>query len=276
MIELPEAITIAKQMNATLSGREIAHVMVEQTPHKFAFYSRTPQEYAERLVTARLGYAQSTGPLILLTVEPDQLLVFGYGGERILFHPDRSTLPAKHQFLMEFSDGACLSVTVQGWGFCQLLEPNDLPGHPQLGQTHIEPLSEAFSLDMFQDYFKTPAALGKKALKFFMISDPGVWGVGNGCLQDILFNARLDPRRQAASLNPAEQEHLYMAIRNTLGEMAALGGREDERDLFSQPGGYAVLMSNATAGQPCPNCGAAIQKISLLGGSCYYCPACQV
>ena len=54
------------------------------------------------------------------------------------------------------------------------------------------------------------------------------------------------------------------------------GGWEDERDLFDQPGGYQRLMSNQTAGQPCPTCGTLIQKIAYLGGACYLCPHCQV
>ena len=69
---------------------------------------------------------------------------------------------------------------------------------------------------------------------------------------------------------------LHQAIQVTLAEAIRLGGREDERDLFNHPGGYKRLMSNQSAGHPCPDCGTLIQKIAYLGGACYLCPTCQV
>ena len=35
-------------------------------------------------------------------------------------------------------------------------------------------------------------------MKYFLITEPGVWGVGNGYLQDILLRARIHPRTRAA------------------------------------------------------------------------------
>lgn len=36
MLELPEAVVIAEQMNATMVGKQIRLVIANQTPHKFA------------------------------------------------------------------------------------------------------------------------------------------------------------------------------------------------------------------------------------------------
>lgn len=40
-------------------------------------------------------------------------------------------------------------------------------------------------------------------------------------------------------------------------------------------GGYATKMSKNTLAHGCPVCGGAITKEAYLGGSVYYCPACQ-
>jgi len=53
------------------------------------------------------------------------------------------------------------------------------------------------------------------------------------------------------------------------------GGRDTERDLLGRPGGYRCILDSRAAGEPCPVCGTAIEKMSYLGGACYFCPACQ-
>jgi formamidopyrimidine-DNA glycosylase len=64
-------------------------------------------------------------------------------------------------------------------------------------------------------------------------------------------------------------------VKSVLAAMASQGGRDTEKDLFSQPGGYHTVLSSKTFDQPCPNCGTAIRKEAYLGGSIYYCPTCQ-
>ena len=39
MLELPESRTVARQMNEALKGKRVKNVVLEQTPHRFAFYS---------------------------------------------------------------------------------------------------------------------------------------------------------------------------------------------------------------------------------------------
>ena len=46
MIEFPEALVIADQMNEAIRGKQIASAMRGNAPHKFAFYNHTPEEYA--------------------------------------------------------------------------------------------------------------------------------------------------------------------------------------------------------------------------------------
>ena len=108
-----------------------------------------------------------------------------------------------------------------------------------------------------------------------MISDPGVSGVGNGCLQDILFRAKLHPKRRVVDLTGSERRALYEAVQGTLGQMVELGGRGTERDLYNSPGGYSQILTSKAKDKPCPECGTPITKIQYLGGACYLCPSCQ-
>ncbi len=274
MIELPEVLTIARQMNSDLRGKRIASAMRGNSPHKFAFYNRPPEEYAAILKGKTIGEATDHGGCLLVSAEPDYVLMLAGGGERILYHADSKTLPAKHQLLLHFADDTYLAVTVQGWGYAQLWGRSE-EGSPT-GKGGVPTLSAAFSPEYFQGLFEALPDGDGRNIKFFVISQPGVWGVANGYLQDILFRAKIHPRRRAADLTPEERSRLYDAIKETLTQAVALGGRDTERDLYDRPGGYRRILDSRTVGHPCPRCGTPIEKIMFMGGASYFCPRCQV
>jgi formamidopyrimidine-DNA glycosylase len=201
--------------------------------------------------------------------------VLGEGGERILYHKDASTLPAKHHFSLHFQDGTHLTVSVQGWGAAMLLTPEQLAAHPWVPAYRMSPLEPGYTLDYFLGLWGQLKADDKAFVKEFIISKPGVWGVGNGYLQDILFRAKIHPRRRALAVTEDEKVALYHAVRDTLQQAVELGGRDTERDLYDQPGRYVKLLDTRQVGQPCVNCGAPIEKASFLGGAIYTCPQCQ-
>jgi formamidopyrimidine-DNA glycosylase len=275
MIELPEAIVIARQMDATLKGRRIISGDRGNSPHKFAFSSGTSEEYAAIFAGQTVGGTTSHGMSILTEIGAGHTLVLGCGGERILFHPDERSLPKKHQLFLHFEDGAYLTVTISGWGNTLLLPRAEAGRHQHVQQDRIAPLDDAFTWDYFCQLFESLTPDSKASLKYFLISEPGVWGIGNGCLQDILFRAKIHPRRRAVDIAEDEQRALYDAIRDTLTQMVALGGRESECDLYGNRGKYVRILDSKTKGKPCPECGTPIEKIQYLGGACYLCPSCQ-
>lgn len=275
MIELPEALTIARQMNETIGGKRIASGTRGNAPHKFAFYTREPEEYEAIFRSRTIGEAREHGSQILVPIEEDYVLVLGGGGERILFHESAATLPRKHQLSLSFEDGTHLSVSVQGWGCCQLLTGPELAENRETRPKGPSPLSDEFSYDYFRGLFAAIPEGDPRSAKYFVISQPGIWGVGNGYLQDILFRAGIHPRRRALQISEGKQRLLYEATKLTLRQAADLGGRDSERDLFNRPGGYRRILTSEATGRPCPECGTAIEKISFLGGASYFCPKCQ-
>ena len=100
-------------------------------------------------------------------------------------------------------------------------------------------------------------------------------GLGNGVLQDILFQAHLHPKTKLQGLTEIQRNNLYWSIKNTLLQMAQQGGRNTEKDLFGANGGYHTILSNKTWQKPCPVCGGEIIRQTYLGGNIYFCPHCQ-
>ncbi|MBN1579910.1 MAG: hypothetical protein JXA89_04355, partial [Anaerolineae bacterium] len=222
-----------------------------------------------------VGRSSWHGMSTLTEIGQDHVLVLGCGGERILLHATDAELPKKYQLWLQFEDGMSLTVTISGWGNTLLLPVSEAGQHNHVQQDRIMPLDEAFTLDYFQQLFADVDPKSAKSIKYFMISEPGVHGIGNGCLQDILFHARLDPRRKVVDIADDEQRALYDALGRTLKQMIDLGGRSSELDLYGHKGGYVRLLDNTTKDMPCPECGTPIEKIQYLGGACYLCPTCQ-
>jgi formamidopyrimidine-DNA glycosylase len=277
VIELPEAITLARQIRTELKGRQIASCVRGSSPHRFAFTGKhSNEEFAAIVPEKTIGAAEANGSVILINLEPGYVLSLGCGGERIIYHTSEKTLPTRHQLLLAFTDGTYLTVTVSGWGEVRLLEQSDVPHHPHLKPGVVSPLSDGFTVSYFTRLFGALPENTRVSAKYFLISDPGIWGVGNGCLQDILYRAKIHPRRQMATLSRKERRTLYDAITRTLNDMVDLGGRDEERDLYNKPGGYHRILHSKAVGRPCPECGTPIQKIQYLGGAAYFCPSCQI
>ena len=275
MLELPEVVTIAQQMNRELKGKQIEFCVRGNAPHKFAFYDRAPDDYTTILTGRTFANAVDYGGHVLARIEPDYVLALG-GGERITFHRSELTLPARHQFLLRFVDGTYLTVAVQVCGSINLLHQAELAGNALIGPQRISPLSDAFTYNYFQQaLFAELDPDDARYIKYALITKPGLWGLGNGYLQDILFRARLHPRRRAIDLAAREKQALYKAIRATLKQAVDQGGRDTERDLYDLPGGYRKILDSSTLQQPCRHCGGRIEKIQFLGGTSYFCPHCQ-
>lgn len=273
MIELPEAKVLAKQMATELIGKTISTVIAAQSPHKFAWYSEDPSLYGNLLVGKKITGSQSFGGQVELWAE-DMVLVFS-DGVNLLYHTSIDTLPKKHQLLLEFSDNTFLCATISMYGgmLCTPKGENDNQYY-LIAKEKPSPISESFDLFYFQDLFSSQD--DKLSLKAFLATNQRIPGVGNGVLQDILFNAGFHPKKKVASLSVEEKEKLFKAIKDTLNAMTVQGGRDTEKDLYGNPGQYATILSKNTLVNPCTRCGSTLVKEAYLGGSIYYCSGCQV
>jgi formamidopyrimidine-DNA glycosylase len=275
MLEMPEAVTISRQMQQTLTGKTFQRFSRGALTHKFLWLNKPAEEYDAILAGMPVTGSSSYGRSIYLYAGEKYLVWFGELGGRILYHSLGEALPAKYHLRWDFTDGSNLTYNLQMWGFASLLERSELAAHPY-AEVGIPPLSTRFSPECFDRLLEEYPEKTKKGVKGFLVTSKYVNGIGNGYLQDILFRAKLHPSRKIPSFTEDDRLRLYTAIQDTLSEAIRMNGREDEHDLFDHPGGYQRLMSSQTVGQPCPVCGTRIEKNFYLGGACYLCPSCQV
>ncbi|SET60087.1 formamidopyrimidine-DNA glycosylase [Natronincola peptidivorans] len=273
MIEIPEAIVLSQQICEALKGKRIDHVTTNQSPHKFAWFFGDPSEYDTKLSEKSIEKVDVFGGFIEISLGDTKLLLGEGVNLRYLMKGEK--LPKKHQLFVQFEDESALIASIQMYGGIWCFKDGEFDNiYYKIAKEKPSPLSEEFDLDYFEKLI-ADENLQKKSLKFVLATEQRIPGLGNGVLQDILFNAQLHPKRKILTLSEEEREKLYHSIKFTLQDMVVKGGRDIEKDLFGCPGGYATKLSKKTVNEPCSLCGSDIIKEAYLGGSIYYCKGCQ-
>ena len=274
MIELPEAISLSKELNTVLKNKIISNVTAAHTRHKFAWYHKDPKDYAGILQNNEINSSQSYGGIIEIKTNRATLLFSD--GVNLRYFEDNPVIPKKHQLLLEFKDGSVLSASVQMYGGVICFSGKEYDNkYYEVAREKPSPLSKEFN----KKYFDTILSEGKAknlSRKALLATEQRIPGLGNGVLQDILFNAKLHPKQKMDTLTKEQITGLLKSIKATIKEMVMGGGRNTEKNLYGQPGKYITKLSKYTVGQKCGVCDSLIKKSSYLGGSIYYCEGCQI
>ena len=273
MIELPEAVSLSKQIVKVFKGRKITQVIAALSPHKFAWFLGDPKGYDALLHGKTIDGAVAWGGLLELHAG-DVFLLFG-DGVNLRFHDKGEKRPAKHQLLLEFDDFTALSASVQMYGGLWCFKQGNYHNpYYEVARSKPSPLSTEFDWPYFNRLI-SPPEVQNLSVKAFLATEQRIPGLGNGVLQDILFNAKIHPKLKVSMLDDADRKRLFQSVKSTLKEMAEQGGRDTTSDLLGKPGGYKTKLSQAAMGKPCSVCGGVIVKQPYMGGSIYFCMGCQ-
>lgn len=271
MIEIPESLVLAEQLNKTVNGKKIVSVETEHTEHKFAWYEGDPQKYDEKMAGQVIGRCTGIGSMVEMEVG-EYSFVAG-DGTNIRYYDAGEKLPERYQTRIVFEDGSSLLYTVQMYGSMFLIIPQKYENPYYLAAKQKPmPGTEVFDYP----YFCTLAqGLSKgTSAKAFLATEQRIPGLGNGVLQDILLESGIHPKRKILTLSDEDFMRLYDTTVRLLTEMKNTGGRNTEKTLFGEAGGYETKLSRKNIGY-CPHCGGPITKMAYLGGTVYFCSTCQ-
>jgi len=109
------------------------------------------------------------------------------------------------------------------------------------------------------------------------LTDPGLFdGIGNAYSDEILHAARLSPLKLTTQLDDEEIARLHQAARDTLAawidRLQAETGDAFPEKVTAFREGMAV---HGRYRQPCPRCGAPVQRIRYASNEANYCARCQ-
>lgn len=128
------------------------------------------------------------------------------------------------------------------------------------------------SVDRFAELLRAANHTLKRSL-----TDPRLFsGIGNAYSDEILHRAQLSPVCLTQAMSDDEIARLFEATRAVLQEWSATlqresGDRFPDKVTAFRPG----MAVHGRYGQPCPRCGAPVQRIVYASNEANYCASCQ-
>ena len=280
-IELPEAMILAEQMNSELLSKRIrAYRLYRLKDHerlqRIGFMNKDVKAF-DQLLNARIVSVTSRGNAILIRLSNGANLILSpeYGGE-IFYHSTQKTVPEKYHLRVDLNDDTALTVRLTSMGGIHVVKDGELSDsyvYKRDFNLHvISPMDDKFTSESFLNILSE----SNRALKSVLVGkDAAVVGLSNSAFQDIVFRAKLHPKRKASELSVDERQALYDAIKKMLRERLQLRGKDQFTDLYGNRGGYTPAMGPNLKGRNCPRCGTPIERLSVGGGEVFLCPECQ-
>ncbi|MGB4777638.1 Fpg/Nei family DNA glycosylase [Microbacterium sp.] len=169
-----------------------------------------------------------------------------------------------------FDDGSGFDLTEAGTkkslAVYAVHDPQDVPGIARLGP---DPLDADFT----RDALAALLAGRRTQIKGVLRDQSIIAGVGNAYSDEILHAAKMSPYALAATLDAAEVDRLYDAMRTTLTDAVATASGKPPAELKdAKRRGMAV---HGRRGQVCPVCGDEVRSVFFADNSLEYCPTCQ-
>jgi formamidopyrimidine-DNA glycosylase len=132
-------------------------------------------------------------------------------------------------------------------------------------KTLLQPLGPD-ALRVSRDEFQDRLADSRARLKAALMDQRLVAGLGNLLVDEILWQAMMNPLRSAATLTTGERGRLFTVMRRVLAKSVPTG----------RVPGYASWLTGARRpGGDCPRCGRVLRRAKLATRTSYWCPRCQ-
>jgi formamidopyrimidine-DNA glycosylase len=272
MPELPEVETIKEDLrelvvDSTVERAEVFDPALVEQP--------SAAEFARRLAGARITGARRRAKHLIVELDSGDALVFQLkiGGQLLLVPPVEEPRTAV-MLILHLDGGRRLFLRDQtGFTRARLLDAGELEA--RLSPLGPEPLEEGFAVEYLRETLESRRA----QIKPLILDQKVVAGVGNIYADEILFDARLHPRRKASTLSEAEWRTLYEAIRENLAAGVEHRGTTVRlyRDVLNRPGEHQnYLRVFEKHGEPCPEgCEGEVVQEKVGGRPTHFCPGCQ-
>jgi len=270
MPELPEAETIARQLQRQLAGRTLGTVRLTRTD----IVHGDPRPLGKLLPGRRVEQVSRRAKRVILALDGGIELVFRLGmtGRMIVCHAV-DPVP-KHTHLRITIDGTSNELRFcdpRRFGGVWCLTGSERSVGKPLGEVGLEPLEV------------TPAAFRvvlsrRRQIKALLMDQTVIAGLGNIYCDESLHTAGIHPLTRADTLRSERVARLLRAIRMTLRKAIRFNGSTlmDYRDADGREGSFQKLHRvYQREGEPCRTCRTPIRRIQAAGRSTFFCPKCQ-
>lgn len=275
-IELPEAKILAEQMNKQLRGKRIKSYELRDIEklQKIGFVNKDTKAF-KQLIDSKVESVASRGNVIRVKLDNGTNLILSpeYGG-KVSYYESKKTVPERLHLRLDFDDDTFLAVRLTGMGVIHALRDSELEKSYVYRRDFSDVPSPTDVKEFTFERFSDTLAGRKEIMKSLLVGkDAVVVGIGNSAYQDIIYRAKIHPKRKASELSKNEKRALHDAIKLVIHERTRLGGKDQFLDLYGKQGRYTTAMGSHV--KACAVCGTLIEKLSIGGGQTYFCPRCQ-
>ena len=272
MPELPEVETIKEDLGALVVGSRIEEVEVLAPS---LVEEPGIEEFVRRLRGVRISGARRRAKHLIVELSGGDSLVLQLkiGGQLLLVPPVPE--PEMALMLVLGLDGGRRLFLRDETGFtrARLLDAEGLEA--RLAPLGPEPFGEGFT----EGYLREKIGSRRVQIKPALLDQGVVAGIGNIYVDEILYDARLHPRRKANTLSDGEWGALYRAIGENLRAGIEHRGTTFDlyRDVLGRKGHHQDhLRVFLRPGKPCPSGhGGRVVREKVGGRATFYCPSCQ-
>lgn len=267
MPEYPDIVVYIEALESRILGRTLERLEIASP-----FLLRTAEPPISNVDGKKVLELRRLGKRICLGLEDDLWLVLHLMIAGRLHWKDSRAKISKRDLAAFYFDNGTLRLTEAG-------TQKRASIHLVSGESGLRELDPG-GLEIFESdsplAFVSALQSGNHTLKRALTNPRLLSGIGNAYSDEILFAAQLSPVKLTQKLSADELERLYLATRATLTDWVERL-REESGEKFPE-GVTAFREGMAVHGhykQPCPRCGAKIQRIRYASNETNYCPVCQ-
>ena len=269
MPELPDVSVYIEALTERIGGRRLERVLLRSP-----FVLRSVEPAIDTVHGAIVRAIRRIGKRIVLVFDDQLFLVMHLMiAGRLRWREPGETPGIGAKLLLavfEFESGTLLFTEAGSRKRASIQLVRGEPALRALDRGGVEPLE--VTRDAFRDALTRENHTLKRTL-----TDPRLFsGIGNAYSDEILHAARLSPLKLSRALADEEVERLYEATRSTLLDWTArlrrsAAGRFPEKVTAF----HDAMAVHGRFKQPCPVCGAPVQRIVYADNECNYCARCQ-
>jgi formamidopyrimidine-DNA glycosylase len=265
--ELPDIVVYIEALEKRILGQTLEHVRIASP-----FLLRTAEPPVSAVEARRVVRLRRIGKRICIGLEDHLWLVLHLMIAGRLHWKKRGVKvsPPRGLAAFDFTNGSLL------WTEAGSRKRASL--HVVAGEAGLRSLDpgglEVLETDL--QHFSTVLTSANHTLKR-ALSDPRLFsGIGNAYSDEILFEARLSPLALTQKLKTEEIERLFVAVRANLVAWVERLRRESGDEFPEKVTAFRPGMAvHGRYKEPCPRCGAKVQRIRYAANETNYCPNCQ-
>lgn len=265
MPELPEVETIKNYLNKFILNKKIKEIKIL---NKKAFKGKT-----NLIINKKIVKINRKGKLLIINLNKDydMIIHLKMSGQLIYFDFEKFNDFKHLRVIFKLDRGYLIFNDLRNFGWIKLIKKEKLSNElNRIGR-------DALEINFYE--FKKICLNSKKRIKFLLMDQNLISGIGNIYANEILFKAKINPNKIASILNNKQIKRLYLAIRNILEKAIEYEGSSSR--LYLKPDGKKGNYQNHflvynQENKKCKSCKTTkIKRMKLNNRSTFYCPNCQ-